>query len=133
MTDSAAPRFLNETLGIEIDVREGGHTEGRFTVAAMHMAPNGYLHAASVIALADTCCGVGCLNALPQGAVGFTTVDLKSTCLGTASPGDALEADARLVHGGRTTQVWDATVTNMTRDKPVALFRCTQLILYPKA
>jgi 1,4-dihydroxy-2-naphthoyl-CoA hydrolase len=130
---NAAPAFLNDTLGIEIQVLEAGHTEGQFEVASMHMAPNGYLHAASVIALADTCCGVGCMNALPQGADSFTTVELKSNFLGTAAPGDQLFAEARLVHGGRTTQVWDATVTNKTREKPVALFRCTQLILYPKA
>lgn len=133
MTESHRPRpFLNETLGISIEAQESGHTAGRFRVEAMHMAPNGFLHAASVIALADTCCGVGCMHALPSGASGFTTVELKSNFLGTGAPGDELFADARLIHGGRTTQVWDATVTNLTRGKAVALFRCTQLILYPK-
>jgi 1,4-dihydroxy-2-naphthoyl-CoA hydrolase len=132
MTDSPLHPFLNDALGIAVATLEAGHTEGTFQVEAMHMAPNGYLHAASVIALADTCCGVGCMNALPDGAAGFTTVELKSNFLGTGTPGDRLCADARLVHGGRTTQVWDATVTNLTRGKAVALFRCTQLILYPK-
>jgi len=132
MTDSTAPAFLPDALGIRIDTPEPGHTEGHFRVEAMHMAPNGFLHAASVIALADTCAGVGCMHALPEGASSFTTIELKSNFLGTGAPGDEFFADARLVHGGRTTQVWDATVTNRTRGKTVALFRCTQLILYPK-
>jgi uncharacterized protein (TIGR00369 family) len=95
------------------------------------MAPNGYLHAAAVIALADSCCGFGCVAALPKGARGFTTIELKANFVGTGEPGDRISVEARLAHGGRTTQVWDATVRNDTRDKAIALFRCTQLILYP--
>jgi len=37
------------------------------------------------------------------------------------------------VHLGRTTQVWDATVIDAASGKTIALFRCTQMILYPKA
>jgi len=33
------------------------------------------------------------------------------------------------VHLGRSTQVWDATVTN-GEGKLIAMFRCTQMILY---
>jgi len=35
-------------------------------------------------------------------------------------------------HGGRTTQVWDATVARESDQKHIAFFRCTQLIIYPK-
>jgi 1,4-dihydroxy-2-naphthoyl-CoA hydrolase len=37
-----------------------------------------------------------------------------------------------MAHGGRTTQVWDAVVTDADNGKPIALFRCTQMILYPR-
>jgi acyl-coenzyme A thioesterase PaaI-like protein len=37
--------------------------------------------------------------------------------------------EARLVHGGRTTQVWDARAVRVADDATVALFRCTQLVL----
>ena len=93
------------------------------------LAPNGYLHAAAVVALADTACGYGCVASLPDGATGFTTIELKANFLGTATEG-ALACTARLVHGGRTTQVWDAEVTLEGATKTVALFRCTQLLLY---
>ena len=94
-----------------------------------HLAPNGYLHAASVIMLADTLCGYGCMLHLPEGAQSFTTIELKSNHLGTAREG-RVEGTARPVHLGRTTQVWDATVT--AAGKTIALFRCTQMVLWPK-
>ena len=96
------------------------------------LAPNGFLHAASVIAAADTACGYACLAHLPDGAENFTTVELKANFLGTAT-GGAIDAVARGVHLGRNTQVWDATVTAAETGKTIALFRCTQMILWPKA
>ena len=96
------------------------------------LAPNGFLHAATVIALADTACGYGCIAHLPKGAENFTTVELKSNFLGTAREG-TLACIAKLAHGGRTTQVWDATVTRQADGRPIALFRCTQMILWPKS
>lgn len=95
------------------------------------MAPNGYLHAGSVITLADTSCGYGCLVNLPAGATGFTTVELKSNHLGTALDG-TIECVATAVHLGRTTQVWDAVVKHRESGKTIALFRCTQMVLYDK-
>ena len=95
------------------------------------MAPNGYLHAGSVVSLADTACGYGCISSLPEGATGFTTLELKSNHLGTAREG-TIECTARAAHRGRTTQVWDAVVTHRESGKTIALFRCTQMILYGK-
>ncbi len=105
--------------------------DARFEVGPHLLAPNGYLHAGSVVTLADTACGYGCIANLPEGAFSFTTVELKSNHLGTAREG-AVVCTATLAHGGRTTQVWDAVVTNAATGKTMALFRCTQMILYPK-
>ena len=95
------------------------------------MAPNGYLHAGSVVTLADTAAGYGCVATLPDGASGFTTIELKSNFLGTARDG-TLACTATAVHAGRTTQVWDATVVHKESGRTIALFRCTQMVLYPK-
>ena len=86
--------------------------------------------AGTIVTLADTSCGYGVRTAMPDGAIGFTTIELKSNFLGTALDG-TIRCDARMVHGGRTTQVWDAIVT--AGERTVALFRCTQLVIYPKA
>jgi uncharacterized protein (TIGR00369 family) len=96
------------------------------------LAPNGFLHAASIIALADTACGYGCLAHLPDGATNFTTVELKSNFLGTAREG-TLSCIAKPAHLGRNTQVWDATVARKADGGTIALFRCTQMVLWPKA
>jgi 1,4-dihydroxy-2-naphthoyl-CoA hydrolase len=119
-------------LGIEFEAVESGLVLSRLAVERKHMAPNGFLHAASVIALADTSAGYGCQVSLPDGATGFTTIELKSNFMGTAGAGETLSCRAWLVHGGRSTQVWDAEVSNEA-GKTLALFRCTQMVLYPKA
>ncbi len=93
------------------------------------MAPNGFLHAGTVVTLADTACGYGCSAHLPAGAKGFTTIELKSNHLGTALDG-TIEVSAKAEHLGRTTQVWDARVTNRANGKTIAVFRCTQMLLF---
>ena len=122
---------LPGTLGVEVLTVNKGRMTGRIAIEPRHWAPNGFLHAATVVALADTLCGYGCVVALPEGATGFTTVELKSNHIGTVREG-AILATATLVHGGRTTQVWDAVVAEEATGKPIAIFRCTQMVLYPK-
>ena len=122
--------FLPGTLGVEIVTVTPELVESRLAVAKRLLAPNGYLHAASVVALADTSCGYGCVAALPEGASGFTTIELKSNFLGTAREG-RIATVATNVHAGRTTQVWDAVVCNDT-GRTIALFRCTQSVLWPR-
>ncbi|MYM29365.1 hotdog fold thioesterase [Duganella sp. CY15W] len=122
---------LPDYLGIIITSVKEGEIVAEFTVTGNHLAPNGFLHAGSVVTLADTACGYACFSHLPDGAQNFTTIELKSNHLGTAREGTVV-ATASLVHQGRTTQVWDATVTNKATGKTIALFRCTQMILYPK-
>ena len=123
--------FLPGHLGIVTTRVEGDEVHAELTVRPELMAPNGFLHAGSVVTLADTCAGYGCVAHLPEGAVGFTTVELKSNHLGTAREG-TVACVAKAVHLGRTTQVWDAVVTNKGTGKTMALFRCTQMVLYGK-
>ena len=122
---------LPGVLGVEIVTLTREAVESRMEVRREVMAPNGYLHAASVVALADTSCGYGCVTNLPKGASGFTTIELKSNFLGTARQG-FIACRATPVHLGRTTQVWDAVVTNAADGGRIALFRCTQMVLWPK-
>jgi len=114
-------------IGAEIESVVDGRVRGRMELGDKHLAPNGYLHAAAVIGLADSACGYGCLLSLPEGATGFTTIELKTNFLRTAKAG-TITCEATLVHGGRTTQIWDATVRDPD-ERTLALFRCTQLVL----
>lgn len=121
--------FLPDHLKLEWTDLQRGCVQGRFEIAKHHLAPNGYLHAAAIVALADTACGYGCMLSLPEGAANFTTAELKANYIGTAREG-GIGCAARLLHGGRTTQVWDAEVKSEATGKTIALFRCTQIILY---
>ena len=118
-------------MGFRVMALEQGLLIAELDIRPDLLAPNGFLHAATIIALADTACGYGCVAHLPNGAENFTTVELKTNFLGTAREG-TLACAARPVHLGKTTQVWDATVTRHADGKSIALFRCTQMVLWPK-
>jgi uncharacterized protein (TIGR00369 family) len=122
---------LPEVVNFRVLAVEQGKLTAEVPVRPELLAPNGYLHAATVIALADTASGYGCIAHLPEGAASFTTIELKANFIGTAREG-TIECVATLVHGGRTTQIWDATVTHRETGRVTALFRCTQMILWPK-
>ena len=116
-------------LGIVITQVGPSEVRAELLITRVLMAPNGYLHAGSLVALADTAAGYGCLAHLPGEASGFTTVELKSNHLGTARDG-ILDCIAKAAHLGRTTQVWDAVVSHRESGRTLALFRCTQMVLY---
>jgi len=118
-------------LGIVITHAAESELRAEIAVLERHMAPNGYLHAGTIVTLADTCAGYGCILNLPPGATGFTTIELKSNHLGTAKEG-TIVASAKPAHLGKSTQVWDTIVTHRDSGKTIALFRCTQMILYAK-
>lgn len=122
--------YLPGLIGIEFRDVSRGRVTSRLPLRTEHLAPNGYLHAATVVAVADTSCGYGTVASLPDGARGFTTIELKSNFLSTVREG-AIACEATLVHAGRTTQVWDARVTEESTARVIALFRCTQILLYP--
>lgn len=118
---------LPGTLGIRFDALEPGRTVASLDVNDGLLSPNGYLHGGTVVSLADTACGFGAFVTPGPDRTDFATIDLSCNFIGTALTG-RVSCTATLVHGGRTTQVWDAQVT---RDdgRTIAVCRVTQLIL----
>jgi 1,4-dihydroxy-2-naphthoyl-CoA hydrolase len=136
--EATLDKFLNrgegrlpDLIGIRFTEIAENRVSAELDIRGELLAPNGYLHAATVIALADTACGYGCIAHLPPGAENFTTIELKSNFLGTARDG-TIVCVATPAHLGRETQVWDALVTARASGRRIALFRCTQLILWPQ-
>jgi uncharacterized protein (TIGR00369 family) len=123
--------FLPAHLGIVVNEVGLGRLRAELEIRSFLIAPNGYLHAGTVVTLADTASGYGCIANLPEGAVGFTTIELKCNHIGTARDG-LIDCVATAAHMGGTTQVWDAVVTRRDTAQVIALFRCTQMILYPR-
>jgi uncharacterized protein (TIGR00369 family) len=124
--------FLPGLVGVRPIAVAENRFEAELEVRPDLVAPNGFLHAASVIALADTTSGYACLAHLPEGAENFTTIELKANFLGTVRSG-TLACVATPAHLGRQTQVWDAVVTDKSSQRTIALFRCTQMILWPRS
>lgn len=124
--------YLPGHLEMTFDRVDAEAVEARLTVALHHMAWNGFLHAGTITAMADTCCGYGAIAALPEGADGFTTLDLSSNFVSTVREGVIL-CRATPAHLGRRTQVWDAQVSAGETGRMLAHFRCTQLVLWPKS
>lgn len=123
--------YLPGTLGMEFTRVDADGTEARLALHKGLMSWNGFLHGGTVVAIADTCCGYGTVANLPEGALGFTTVDLTTNFLGTVLEGNVI-CRATPLHRGRTTQVWDAQLTAEDSPKVLAHLRCTQLILWPR-
>ena len=113
-------------MGVTIVKAGSGQLISELEVRPELLAPNGYLHAATVIALADTSCGYGTRLHLNEDEK-FTTVELKSNFISTAREG-LIYCTAKPAHIGRSTHIWDARVTDQ-EGKTIALFRCTQMIL----
>ncbi len=124
--------YLPDLLGVEVVSITPGKAKCRLTIRREFMAPHGFLHAASVTGLADTTCGVATLVHLTQGADSYATIELKLNLLGTVKRG-SIACEAQLKHAGHTTQVWDSVVTDEETGRSIALFRCTQMILWPRS
>lgn len=126
-----AERGLPGHLGIRFTAMRDGELKAEFELKPHLLATNGYLHAGSVVTLADTAAGFGCMVHLPEGAHNFITTEIKSNHLSVARDG-IVTCTAKIVEISKTSQTWDAVVTNKASGKTIALFRCTQMILYPK-
>jgi uncharacterized protein (TIGR00369 family) len=122
---------LPEHLGLTLTEVAEGRVAGRFEVRPDLVAHTGFLLAGAVLSVADILCAYGVSTAWPEGANGFTTVEVKCNFMGTLREGAVLGV-AELLHGGRTTQVWDAKVSDEATGRLMAVFRCTQIILYPR-
>ncbi|MGA2027222.1 MAG: PaaI family thioesterase [Syntrophobacteraceae bacterium] len=130
--NNRTPGSLPDYLGMVVTEIGAGEVEAEIVITGHHLAPNGFLHAGTIVTLADTACAIGCYAHLPEGAGGFTTAELKSNFLASVREG-TLECSAHVTHRGKSTQVWDATVVHKESGRTIALFRCTQLIMYPKS
>ena len=115
-------------LGCVFDHSAKDLVVGHIDVTRNLIAGTGFLFAPALVALADTCAAIGCGNNVPEGA-SFTTIELKTNFLSSARPEERVTCRCEPVHLGRQTQVWDATITNETAGRRMALFRCTQLVL----
>lgn len=117
-------------LGIDVVTADREHIALAMPVRQDVLSPLGFLHSGVIVTMADTACAYGTINNLPQGANGYTTIEMKSNFLYSVFEG-MVACVATPVNITPTTQIWDAIVTSMQEERNLAVFRCTQMILYP--
>ena len=117
-------------LGVVLDRCNREEVVGHIDVTEQLIAGTGFLFAPAVVGLADTLAAAGTGVFLDREMnESFTTIELKCNFLGSAREGERVVGRAVPVHVGRSTHVWDVTVTNETAGRTIALFRNTQMIL----
>jgi 1,4-dihydroxy-2-naphthoyl-CoA hydrolase len=121
--------YLASHLGIEMIAVSPREIIGQVRIRRELMSPNGSLHGGTLVAVADNLCGYGSIINLPQEASGFTTIELTCNFLGMASSG-ILRCEARPLHLGRSTHVWDAALSEAGSGRRLAMVRCTQMVLW---
>jgi len=101
-------------------------------VAEMEVRPDlcttgGILHGGACMAFADTLGGVGTMVNLPPGC-GTTTIDSSTKFIAAAKVGTKVRGESVALHRGRTTMVWQTSVTN-ANGRLCAVVTQTQLVL----
>ncbi|WP_432729400.1 PaaI family thioesterase [Variovorax sp. W6] len=101
-------------------------------VAQMEVRPDlctagGILHGGAYMAFADTLGAVGTIVNLPEGKR-TTTTDSSTKFIAGARVGTTVTGTSVALHRGRTTQVWQTSVTNAD-GKLCAVVTQTQLVL----
>ena len=123
--------YLFGYLGMEFLKVEDDEVIARIVLQQHHFGWNGYLHAGTIFSLADSCAGYGCVRSLPDGAAGFTTIETKTNFLSTVRQG-SIQAIAIPLHRGKSTQVWDTSVSSTENGQLLSCYRCTQMVRWPK-
>ncbi len=120
-------KTLMEALGIELTILEEGYVEATMPVEGRTKQPFGYLHGGASVALAETVASVGAYELLDKE---------KETCFGMeinanhirAKKDGVVTAKAKVLHRGRTSQVWDIKIYD-EREKLVCVSRCTMAVV----
>ncbi|MBA3301281.1 MAG: PaaI family thioesterase [Thermoleophilaceae bacterium] len=114
---------LDDLLGLEVAEAGGGRAKGSFEVGKRVMQPFGLVHGGAYAAHAEALASVGTWvevkddGMLAMGMSNFTTF-LRPVFGGT------INAEARALHRGRSTWVWDVEFVN-EEGKPCASSRVT--------
>ncbi|ODU06663.1 MAG: hypothetical protein ABS81_04070 [Pseudonocardia sp. SCN 72-86] len=119
-------------LGVRL-VRLGpGIATTEVSVSDHHTNQVGVVQGGIYGVIGDATAGWACMSVLPEGKT-FSTIEMRTSALRAARPGDVLRTTATAVHSGRSTMLFEAR-TEQTRpgsDSPrtVAFFVCTQLVM----
>jgi len=114
-------------MGVRITALAPDRVTAEMLVRPDLCTAGGILHGGAYMAFADTLGAVGTLLNLAPGKR-TTTTDSSSKFIGGAKVGSTVSAESVALHRGRTTQVWQTTITS-AEGKLCAVVTQTQLVL----
>lgn len=114
-------------MGVRLTVLEPDRVVAQMEVRADLCTAGGILHGGAYMAFADTLGAVGTIANLPEGKR-TTTTDSSTKFIAGAKLGTSVTGTCVALHRGRTTMVWQTSVTNAD-GRLCALVTQTQLVL----
>ena len=120
---------LAELLGIEIVDRGPDPAVARLPVTPAVCQPFGIVHGGTFASLAETICSLATYEAVKDDGMLAMGMSNQATFLRPISKG-TVHAEARPVHRGRTTWVWDCEITDDDR-RTCCLVRMTVAVRPP--
>ncbi len=131
MTQNLAASMPFATLmGVSILEASAELVRGELIVREDLCTAGAILHGGAAMAFADSLGAIGGFLALPEGAIGTTTIESKTNFLGAAKAGARIVGETIPVHRGKRTSVWQTRIST-DAGKPVALVIQTQMALFP--
>lgn len=118
-------------LGIQYTYVGTARVEGTMPVDERTCQPFGILHGGASLAFAETLAGVGTMaNISPEMyAVGQ---EVTGNHVSSAKVGDTVKGVATLIHGGRTSHVWNVDIFSVNEEKLVSSCRVLYCVLEKK-
>ncbi|HSW06338.1 PaaI family thioesterase [Aquabacterium sp.] len=114
-------------MGVRITALEAQRVTAEMLVRPELCTSGGILHGGATMAFADTLGAVGTVLNLPQGKR-TTTTDSSTKFISAARVNTTVTADCVALHRGRTTMVWQTTISS-AEGKLCAVVTQTQLVL----
>jgi len=118
---------LMEQLGIEYLELAEGYVKARMPVDYRTKQPMGILHGGASLAFAETMAGLGSLALVDPEKFEIRGASLTANHIGAATKGWVI-GEARLIHHGKMTHVWDMEIKDETGNK-ISVSRMTVMII----
>lgn len=117
---------LLETLEMEVLKVESGYVKMKMPVSDKVKKPFGYLHGGATMALGETACSIGAAHMVDTDKVIPVGLEMNTNHIRSATDG-YVYAIAELIHGGRSTQVWNINLVD-DQDKLISVMRGTMML-----
>lgn len=118
---------MMEQLQIEYLETADGYIKARMPVDECTFQPDGILHGGASLALAETVAGLGSSLIVDLSQYNVRGAQVSANHVGTANKGWVV-AEARLIHRGKNTHVWDISIKSES-DKPISICRITNFVV----